>query len=60
MKRPSKDFIGSAIGLIIVIPIMLNRSRTITEKDLIVLPLFFSGAGAIIGTVIARLRPRRS
>ena len=57
MKRPSDTFIGTLLGLLIF---LLAPSRFMYTKEAICIGLIlFAVLGAIIGTVVGRIRQRR-
>jgi hypothetical protein len=58
MKRPSDDFIGTLLGLLIF---LLAPSRLMYTKEAICIGLIlFAVLGAIVGTVFERICQRRS
>ena len=56
MRRPSADFIGTLIGLMIV---LLGPGYDMDEERLFLYLIVFPGSGALIGTIIGKLRQRR-
>ena len=55
-KRPSDAFIGTVIGLMIVLCVPIDYLHS--EEELMVWLFLFSGLGAVIGTIIGILRHR--
>jgi hypothetical protein len=58
MKRPSDAFVGTVLGLIMVL--LVPRSLMHSEEELFVWMTIFAGLGAVIGTVTSLLRRRGS
>ena len=58
MKRPSDAFMGTVLGLMMVL--LVPRSLMHSEEELFVWMTIFAGLGAVIGTVTSLLRRRGS
>jgi len=58
VRRPSDGFIGTVIGLLIVLIAPYDYLKS--EYALWCWLIFFPGSGAIIGTVIGMIRRRRA
>jgi hypothetical protein len=58
MKRPSDAFVGTVLGLMMVL--LVPSSLMHSEEELFAWMTIFAGLGAVIGTVISLLRRRGS
>jgi hypothetical protein len=56
MKRPSDAFMGTVVGLMMVL--LVPRRLMHSEEELFVWMTIFAGLGAVIGTVITLDRRR--